>query len=231
MKNEKDMLVDLNEDADSWEAIENELHDMQGDEADKADKDKDGRDKGESRDGKKKKDSFLREALSWVVTFSLAILLALFLKEFVIINATVPTSSMENTIMTGDRLIGNRLAYLKSDPQRGDIIIFKYPDNEDETYVKRVIGLPGETVSIQDGKVYIDGSEYPLIEDYLKEEWVVATGPYTFEVPQDCYLVMGDNRNDSWDARYWTNKYVSEDKILGKAVLRYWPFNKIGKLN
>ena len=109
MKNEKDMLVDLNEDADSWEAIENELHDMQGDEADKADKDKDGRDKGESRDGKKKKDSFLREALSWVVTFSLAILLALFLKEFVIINATVPTSSMENTIMTGDDLFGFRL--------------------------------------------------------------------------------------------------------------------------
>lgn len=172
-----------------------------------------------------------KEVLSWILTFAIAIVAALLIKNYVIINASVPTGSMENTIMTGDRLIGNRLAYLKSDPQRGDIIIFKYPDNEDEIYVKRVIGLPGETVSIQDGKVYIDGSEYPLIEDYLKEEWVVATGPYTFEVPQDCYLVMGDNRNDSWDARYWTNKYVSEDKILGKAVLRYWPFNKIGKLN
>ena len=110
--------------------------------------------------------------------------------------------------MPGDRLIGNRLAFLKDTPERGDVVIFHYPDDEEELYVKRVIGLPGEEVRIDDGKIYIDGSETPLEEDYLKEEWTVATGPYLFEVPDDCYLVLGDNRNDSWDARYWDNKYV-----------------------
>ena len=119
---------------------------------------------------------------------------------------------------------------MKEGPERGDIVIFKYPDNEEETYVKRVVGLPGETVTIENAKVYIDGSETPLDEPYLKEEWTVATGPYTFEVPEDCYFVMGDNRNDSWDARYWTNTYVSGDKILGKAIFTYWPLSEFGKL-
>lgn len=172
-----------------------------------------------------------KEILSWVLTFAFAILAALLIKNYIIINANVPSGSMENTIMTGDRLIGNRLAYLNKNPQRGDIIIFHYPDNEEEIYVKRVIGLPGESISIMDGKIYINGSETPLVEPYLKEEWTVATGPYTFEIPQGCYLVMGDNRNDSWDARYWTNQYVQEDKILGKAVFTYWPFADFGKLN
>ncbi len=177
-----------------------------------------------------KRTSVIREILGWVVPFVAAFLVALFIKNYIMINANVPSGSMENTIMTGDRLIGNRLAYLKSDPKRGDIIIFHYPDNEEEIYVKRVIGLPGETVEVRDAQIYINGYEVPLEETYLKEEWTVATGPYTFEVPDDCYLVMGDNRNDSWDARYWTNQYVEKDKILGKAVFAYWPFSSFGKL-
>lgn len=171
-----------------------------------------------------------RELISWILTFAAAIAAALFIKNYLIINADVPTGSMENTIMAGDRFIGNRLSYIFSKPERGDIIVFKYPDNEEETYVKRVIGLPGETVVIEDGKIYIDGSKEPLKEDYLKEEWTAATGPYTFEVPEDSYFVMGDNRNDSWDARYWTNTYVGEEKILGKAIFIYWPFSDFGKL-
>ena len=171
-----------------------------------------------------------REILSWILTFALAIGAAFLIKNYLIINADVPTGSMENTIMTGDRLIGNRLAYLKSTPQRGDVVIFHYPDNEEELYVKRVIGLPGEEVRIEDGKIYIDGSDRPLEEDYLKEEWTVATGPYLFEIPDDCYLVMGDNRNDSWDARYWDNKYVNIDKILGKGEVIYWPLQDMGKI-
>lgn len=132
--------------------------------------------------------------------------------------------------MPGDRLIGNRLAYRSKSPERGDIVIFRYPDNEEELYVKRVIGLPGETVDIRDGYIYIDGADTPLDEDYLKEDWTVATGNYHFVVPEDSYLMLGDNRNDSWDARYWTNPYVREDKILGKAAVIYWPVHDIGKL-
>lgn len=180
---------------------------------------------------KEEKTSPLREALSWVFTFAAAILVALVLKNFVIINATVPTGSMENTIMPGDDLFGFRLAYQFSEPKRGDIIIFKYPDDEEEKYVKRIIGLPGETVRISNAKVYIDDSETPLQEEYLKDEWTVATGPFEFQVPEGCYFVMGDNRNDSWDARYWDNTYVAREKIIGKAEWVYFPFDRIGSLD
>ena len=180
---------------------------------------------------KEEKTSPLKEALSWVLTFAAAILVALVLKNFVIINATVPTGSMENTIMPGDDLFGFRLAYQFSEPKRGDIIIFKYPDDEEEKYVKRIIGLPGETVRISNAKVYIDDSETPLQEEYLKDEWTVATGPFEFQVPEGCYFVMGDNRNDSWDARYWDNTYVAREKIIGKAEWVYFPFDRIGALD
>lgn len=172
----------------------------------------------------------IREILSWVIPFVLALVAALALKNYVIINADVPTGSMENTIMPGDRIIGNRLAYIKGEPERGDIVIFHYPDNEDELYVKRIVGLPGETVDIKDGEIYIDGALEPLKEDYLKEEWIVATGDYHFEIPKGAYLMLGDNRNDSWDARYWMNTYVYREKILGKAVVVYWPIPDFGKL-
>lgn len=171
-----------------------------------------------------------KEILSWILTFALAIGAAFLIKNYLIINADVPTGSMENTIMPGDRLIGNRLAYQSHNPQRGDVVIFHYPDDEEELYVKRVIGLPGEVVDIEDGEIYIDGSKTPLAEEYLKEEWTIATGPYHFEVPEDAYLVLGDNRNDSWDARYWENTYVYKDKILGKGEFIYWPIQDFGKI-
>lgn len=170
----------------------------------------------------------VKEIMSWAITITAAVVIALLLKNFVIINANVPSGSMENTIMTGDRLFGLRLAYVKDKPERGDIIIFKYPDDETQNYIKRIIGLPGEIVVISDAKVYIDGSEIPLEEDYLKEEWTIRTGPYTFEVPENSYFVMGDNRNNSEDARVWDNPYVSRDKILGKAGFRYYPIGTAG---
>lgn len=174
--------------------------------------------------------SAVKEVFSWILTIVLAVVAALFIKNYIIINANIPSGSMENTIMTGDRLFGYRLAYKKDAPKRGDIIIFKYPDDETENYVKRVIGLPGETVVVEDAKIYINGSAVPFEENYLKEDWTVAKGPYTFEVPKDSYLVMGDNRNNSYDARYWENTYVKRDKILGKAVLRYFPVSEAGLL-
>lgn len=174
--------------------------------------------------------SIFKEIMSWVIPFAIALVAALLIKNFLIINADVPTGSMENTILPGDRFIGNRLAYVFGEPERGDIVVFRYPDDESEIYVKRVIGLPGDTIDIEDGKIYINGSTEPLQEDYLKEEWTVATGPYTFEVPEGSYFMMGDNRNDSWDARYWSNTYVTKDKILGKALFTYWPFAHFGKL-
>ena len=123
--------------------------------------------------------------------------------------------------MTGDRIFGNRLAYLFEEPERFDIVIFKYPDDESQRFIKRVIGLPGETVEIREGKVYIDGSETPLDDSFTPETPVGDYGPYT--VPEGCYFMLGDNRNNSKDSRMWDNPYVKKEKILGKAVLRYFP--------
>ncbi len=112
--------------------------------------------------------SAVREVLSWLITILLAVLAALVIKNFIIINANIPSGSMENTIMEGDRIFGFRLAYHDKAPKRGDIVIFKYPDDEEENYIKRVIGLPGETVLIRDAKVYINGSPVPLEEEDRK---------------------------------------------------------------
>lgn len=197
-------------------------------------------DKGDSKSEKEEKNSggnpkeepfdLVKEILSLLGTMVIAAVTVFLLKEFVIINAYIPSGSMEYTIYPGDRIIGNRLAYLSEEPKRGDIVIFKYPDDEKQLFVKRVIGLPGERVTIDDAKIYIGEEQIALEEYYLKEEWTVANGPYTFEVPEGSYLVLGDNRNNSKDARYWENTYVEADKILGEAVFRYWPFDSIGML-
>lgn len=177
-----------------------------------------------------KKKSFFHEFGSWCLTLILAFALAVVLKNYVIINATVPTGSMEDTIQPGDDLFGLRLAYVFSEPKRGDIIIFNFPDDESQKFIKRVIGLPGEKVTIEDGLIYINDAATPLNETYLKEEWVRSTGPYEFDVPEGCYLVLGDNRNDSQDARYWNNTYVTKDEIIGKAYIIYYPFDRFGSL-
>lgn len=166
-----------------------------------------------------------KELFQWVLVIIGAVILAFLIDTFVIVNAQIPSGSMENTIMTGDRVFGNRLAYKFSDPKRFDIIIFKYPDDESQLFIKRIIGLPGETVEIHDGNIYINGSDTPLEDVDIKEPMEGSFGPYT--VPEGCYFVMGDNRNNSRDSRYWENTFVSEDEILGKAVLRYWPLNEI----
>ena len=168
--------------------------------------------------------STARELFQWVAAIVAAVLIALAIDNFVIVNAQIPSGSMENTIMTGDRVIGNRFAYSFSDPQRFDIIIFRYPDDESQLFIKRIIGLPGETVEIRDGKIYLNGSDEPLEDVQTKETMVGSFGPYT--VPETSYFVMGDNRNDSKDSRYWTNTFVTKDEILGKAIFRYWPISE-----
>ena len=162
-----------------------------------------------------------KEFFSWVRIFVVAIALALCINNFLIINANVPSGSMENTIMTGSRMIGLRTAYWFKEPQRGEIIIFKYPDDEKQNFVKRVIGIPGDVVQIIHGKVYVNGNE--LDEPYLREPMNDNEEEQVFVVPEGHYFVMGDNRNDSLDSRYWkTSNYVSEKKILAKVIFRYY---------
>lgn len=173
------------------------------------------------------KKAILKEVRDYAILIVIAIGLAFLMNRFVYANAEVPTGSMEPIVMPEDRLIINRLSYLFSDPQRGDIVMFKFPDDEDQDYLKRIIGLPGETVEIKDGLIYIDGSETPLYEPYLKDEPQGDYGP--FHVPADSYFMLGDNRDISEDARFWEKKYVKRKKIVGKAFLKYYPSIKLLK--
>lgn len=175
----------------------------------------------------KKRKNWKKEARSWVICIVVTILLAQFILNFVIINANIPSESMENTIMTSDKLIALRTSYWFNDPERGDIAIFKNPQNENEWLIKRVIALPGETVEVKDGKTYINGNKKPLSEPYIREEPNDDFGPIT--LPSDGYFVMGDNRNHSGDAREWFTPYVKRNKILGKAWFRYFPSFKLVK--
>ena len=177
----------------------------------------------EDPDEKEKKSGGLgKEVFEWVKIVVSAALIAFVLNTFIIANSEVPSGSMENTIMTGDRVIGSRLSYRFEDPKRGDIAIFRFPDNEKIYYVKRIIGLPGETVDIVDGKVYINGSDEPLDEPYIREP-MIPEEPMHFEVPENSYFMMGDNRNYSMDARRWENTYVKREKIIAKVLFRYFP--------
>ena len=179
-----------------------------------------------------------RELLSYVKLIVIVVAITLVINNVVLINAKIPSPSMENTLMVKDRLFGFRLAYginlnlfgyeiseKFKDPDRFDIVIFKSPDDESRLFIKRVIGLPGETVEIKDGKVYINDSSTPLDDSFIPEKMQGSFGPYT--VPDNCYFMLGDNRNDSKDSRFWKNTFVRFDQIVGKAVVRYYPSIKL----
>ncbi len=197
------------------------------------------------------KESVKKEILSWVSTILAALFIGFMLNQFVLISAEVVSGSMSDTILKGDRLLGTRFSYWFSEPERGDIVVFQYPVDAatgvKTNYIKRVIGLPGETVEIKNAHIYIDGSKTPLEENYLKEEWIVENDGYTFEIPEDSYLMLGDNRNNSLDSRYWASEairrgitgdendamkysFVKKKQILGKAFVRYWPVTEIKTL-
>lgn len=189
-------------------------------------------------------------AMDYLVTILIAVGVGLFLNFVILVNAVIPSGSMENTIMKGDRVFGFRLSYISSGPQRYDITIFKFPDDEKTLFIKRVIGLPGETLIISDGKTYIvpagiDTASIPddelvndpycaegtfeLDDSFCKETPIggESRGDGVYRVPEGHYFMMGDNRNNSRDSRFWVNKYVQKEKILGKAILKYWPLNEI----
>ena len=173
------------------------------------------------------KNSIWKELWEYIKMIIFVVAVVLVVNNFLLINARVPSESMENTIMTGDRFFGNRLAYLFDDPERFDIVVFKYPDDESQLFVKRVIGLPGETVEIKDGKVYINGSQTPLDDSFTPETPTGDYGPYV--VPEGSYFMLGDNRNHSGGSRFWKQPYVEKEKIVGKAIFRYFPGIKILK--
>ncbi len=175
-----------------------------------------------------------REAAGFAVSLAVAWVAVMLLVTYVGTLCTVDGSSMENTLHDGDRLWADKLTYRFSDPQRFDIIIFPPQYDPDSKYIKRIIGLPGETVSIdEEGHIYIDGEI--LEEDYGKEviraenRGSLASGEIT--LGEDEYFVLGDNRNESLDSRYEIVGTVKRSDIFGKAVFRIWPLSGFGFLD
>lgn len=171
------------------------------------------------------KEDIRKEIISWVKVVVCAVTFALCINNFIIVNAKVPTGSMEETIMTDDRIVAFRLSYLFSEPKRFDVIVFRYPDDETKLFVKRIIGLPGETLTEVDGKIYINDSTEPLEDYFVNGIPTDNSGPYT--IPEDSYFMMGDNRNNSADSRRWDNTFLKREKILGEVVFKYYPGFKI----
>ena len=164
---------------------------------------------------------FKEELISWAKAIAVAGVVAFVVNNFIIVNAMVPTGSMHTTIMTDDRIVAFRLSYLFNEPERFDIVVFENPANRDVLFIKRIIGLPGETVLVSGGSVYINGE--PLLEDaqFIKEPFDGHAGP--FVVGEGQYFVLGDNRNNSDDSREWANPFVPSENILGRAVFQYFP--------
>ncbi len=188
--------------------------------------------------GEKKK-SVYRE---YIESIAIAIILALVIRTFVVQAFKIPSGSMIPTLLIGDHILVNKFIYLFKEPQRQDVIVFKFPQDEDRDFIKRIIGLPNDRVEIRNKRVYING-------DLLKEPYVIYEddqilppssprdnwGPEI--VPPGHLFVLGDNRDNSMDSRFWG--YLNIKKIKGKAFIIYWSWdrtkpgvrwNRIGKL-
>ena len=173
--------------------------------------------------------SWKREIISTALYLLVVVALTFLFVQFVGQRTHVNGDSMNVTLEDGDNLIVDKLSYRFSDPDRYDIIVFPYQYQEKTYYIKRIIGMPGETVQIIDGMVYIDGEM--LDESYGTEVMQyagVASEP--IELGEDEYFVLGDNRNNSSDSRDPSVGNVQEDQIIGKAFIRIWPLNKFGIL-
>jgi signal peptidase I len=150
-----------------------------------------------------------------------AIFIALLLNMFAVQPTKVRGQSMEPTLHSDEYLLVEKITYRIRPPQRGDVVVFRYPRDEQENFIKRIIALPGETVEIRLGHVYINGK--PLLEPYLLQ--LPRDDMPPTKVPADHYFVLGDNRLNSNDSR--TFGFVTMQEILGRAWLRYWPLNQI----
>ncbi len=188
---------------------------------------------------KPRRKSIVREYGEAIVV---AVLLALVIRAFVVQAFTIPSGSMMDTLLVGDYILVNKFLYGPEvpftdahlpglrDPARGDIIVFKYPNDETRDFIKRIIAVGGQTVQVKDNRAFVDGQ--PLDEPYVRPGSVPTTpaghcgylyGCDPIVVPPGAYFVMGDNRDNSQDSRYWG--FVKREKIRGKAFLIYWSWN------
>lgn len=179
------------------------------------------------RDRELESPGFFRELLSWIIYIVVIVAVTFLIVTYVGHRTRVQGQSMEPTLHNDDNLLIDKISYRFRDPKRYEIIVFPYKYEEDTYYIKRIIGLPGETVQIVDGEVYINDA--PLGETYGKEEMVDGGIAETkIKLDEDEYFVLGDNRNNSSDSRDPSVGVLSREDILGRAWVRIWPFDSIG---
>lgn len=173
--------------------------------------------------------SLKKDILDMVVYFAVVVLAAYLIVTYVGQRTTVDGNSMYPTLHDKDNLLVDKVSYRLGDVERFDIIVFEYPHKKDVHYIKRVIGLPGETVQIIDGVIYINGEVleenygYEVMRDARRAAEPVTLGP-------DEYFVLGDNRNDSTDSRAESVGNVHRSQIVGRAFIRIYPFSRVGVL-
>lgn len=174
------------------------------------------------------KSIFNRENVEVVVT---AVILALIIRTFVVQAFKIPTGSMRTTLIEGDRILVNKFIYRFTKPKRGDIIVFKYPEDKKKDFIKRLIALGGETVRIDDGDIWVDGvlieapNTIKQIYYYNKPDAPYGADQSNIKVPENSYFVLGDNSASSRDSRYWG--FVPKEYLVGKAFIIYWPLNRL----
>ena len=188
-------------------------------------------------DKEKQRRTPLRTAVEYVVLAAVAIAVALLIQAFLVKPYRIPSPSMEDTLLVGDRVLVDRISWRFSDPERGDIVVFRSP-MPGPVLIKRIVGMPGDTLSLRDGAVYVDGRR--LDEPYVRKvdgrpepTQPFATGTawslqHPYIVPAGAYFLMGDNRTDSEDSRYFGP--VARGLFVGRAFARYWPPSRIGGL-
>lgn len=157
-----------------------------------------------------------------VETVLIALIFALLIRKYIIQTSLVPTGSMIPTLNIRDRLFVNKFIYRFTDPKRGDIVVFESPHQDGREYVKRCIGLPGDIIEIQQGRVYVNGKLLVIAGVIIQEDYSYSE---PIPVPENSYFMLGDNRGNSQDSRYWG--FVPRDAVLGEALFTFWPINRM----
>jgi signal peptidase I len=178
------------------------------------------------------KEVIKREAKEWAQSIAIALVLTLIIRTYVVQAFKIPSGSMRPTLMEGDKLFVNKFIYRFKPIQRGDIIVFKYPGEPKKDFIKRLVAFGGETVELRDGKILVDGEVLEDAQTFGKFYYYNHDpfgGPHEkIRVPEDSYYVLGDNSANSTDSRFWG--FVPKKNIIGKAIFRWWPLNRMGKL-
>lgn len=170
--------------------------------------------------------TFNEELKDWIVSILIAVVLAFFIRYFIVELYMVEGPSMRPTLISGERLVVNKFLYRFKAPERGEIIVFRYPRDPSRDFIKRVIGVPGDTIEVKDGRVIRNGEV--LDESYILER---TKGSYpAAKVPEGHIFAMGDNRNNSEDSRFKDVGFVPYELIKGKAMVIFWPFDHIKTL-